>query len=61
MPPAVAALLATLAAVLRTLARAWPARVSTADASPAWPAISPAPATPRSSSAPGSRSRSPPT
>ena len=66
MPPAMAALLATLAAVLRTLARtlahAWPANTSTADASPAWPALRPAraSATPRSSSAPGSRSRSRP-
>ena len=60
MPPAVAALLATLAALLRTLARAWPARVSTADASPGWSAISPAPAERASSSVPGSRSRSPP-
>ena len=61
MPPAVAALLATLAALLGALAHAWPARASTADASPAWPALSPAPAAPRNSSAPGLRSRSPPT
>ena len=66
MPPhalaAVVALLATLAALLGALAHAWPARASTADASPAWPALrlARASATPRSSSAPGLRSRSPP-
>ena len=60
MPPAVAALLATLGALLGALAHAWPARASTADALPAWPALSPAPAARRSSSAPGLRSRSPP-
>jgi hypothetical protein len=61
-PAALAALLATLAALLATLARASPAHASTADAPPPWPALRPAcaSATPRSSSAPNLRSRSPP-
>lgn len=54
-PAAVAAVLATLGALLGALAHAWAARASTADASPAWSAISPAPAERASSSVPAAR------